>query len=163
MIIVGIIFVCLSATGVYPESIVIQKELNVYVENIVKYSLYIVAGILTLIAAYMANAEILKNRQNIDEQRSLHLLMPKMLLLVSVLIALATIGMTIQVQVDVNNAYTLAWWSWLIMVIIILQRIFFSCACTAALWTLIDAETKKECRDLYNSPGGDETDIWVGK
>ena len=148
LIIVGIVFVCLSATGVYPESITIQKELDVYAENIVKYTLYIVAGLLTLLGAYLASRKIMSEDE--PSSKSLNLVIPQILLLVSVLIALATIGMTIQIMVDVNNAYTLAWWSWLIMAIIILQRLFFSCACSAALWTLFDAAHSEECRKVYN-------------
>lgn len=149
LIIVGIVFVCLSATGVYPESVTIQKELDVYAENIVKYTLYIVAGILTLLGAYLASRKIISEDES--SSQTLNLVIPQLLLLVSVLIALATIGMTIQIMVDVNNAYTLAWWSWLIMAIIILQRLFFSCACSAALWTLFDAAHSEECRKVYNN------------
>jgi hypothetical protein len=152
LIIVGIVFVCLSATGVYPESISIQKELDVYAENIVKYSLYILAGLMTLLGAFLASKEILRKVKNSDDV-SPSLAIPKLLLLVSILIALATIGMTIQIMVDVNNSYSLAWWSWLIMVIIILQRLFFSCACSAALWTLFDATRLPECREVYNKVG----------
>jgi hypothetical protein len=143
LIIVGIVFVCLSATGVYPESTPIQKELDVYAENIVKYSLYILAGLMTLLAAYLATREILLQKSSKGAAPSL--IIPKLLMLVSILIALATIGMTIQIMVDVNNSYTLAWWSWLI-----LQRLFFSCACSAALWTLFDATRCSECREVYN-------------
>lgn len=152
LIIIGIVFVCLSSTGVYPESVSIQKELGLYVENIVKYSLYIVAGILTLGGAHLASRKILNRRDDITtgNSTSLNLLVPQCLLVISVLIALATIGMTIQIQVEVNNSYTLAWWSWLIMALIILQRVFFACACSAAVWTLIDATHIDECRNMYN-------------
>lgn len=145
MIIVGIVFLCLSATGVYPDSVDVQKEIGVFAEDIVKYTLYIVAGILAIIAAFIVS------RTEYSTMSTPKLLIPKLLLITSTAIALATIGMSIQILVDVNNAYQVAWWSWLILAIIILQRLFFSCACGAAVWTLMDVSKFEECKTIVLS------------
>jgi hypothetical protein len=147
MIIVGIVFLCLSATGVYPDSIDVQKEIGVYAEDIVKYTLYIVAGILAILAAFIVN------RTEESTNSPPKLLIPKLLLITSTAMALATIGMSIQILVDVNNASggQVAWWSWLILALIILQRLFFSCACGAAVWTLMDVSKFEECKSIVLS------------
>jgi hypothetical protein len=147
MIIVGIVFLCLSATGVYPDSIDVQKEIGVYAEDIVKYTLYIVAGILAILAAFIVN------RTEESTYSPPKLLIPKLLLITSTAMALATIGMSIQILVDVNNASggQVAWWSWLILALIILQRLFFSCACGAAVWTLMDVSKFEECKSIVLS------------
>lgn len=146
-IIVGIIFICLAATGVYPESVAIQKELGVFVEDLVKYALYIVAGILALLGAFVARQKILSSKAK-SPCEDVNLIIPQVILITGVLAALATVAMSIQILVEINNQYPVDGWSWFILVIFVLQRLFLSAACTSATWTLIDASRNRECRDI---------------
>lgn len=146
-IIVGIIFVCLSATGVYPESVAIQKELGVFVEDLIKYSLYIVAGILALVGAFVARKKLLSSKSTPPYEK-IDLVVPQIILVAAVLTALATVAMSIQILVEINNSYPVDGWSWFILVIFVLQRLFLAAACISATWTLNDASNKGECRDI---------------
>jgi hypothetical protein len=144
-IIVGIIFVCLAATGVYPESVEIQKELGVFAENLIKYSLYILAGALGLLGAFSARRKLVSSKGSIE---NVNLVIPQIMLITAVLTALATVAMSIQIMVEINNAYPVDGWSWFILVIFVLQRLFLAAACISATWTLMDASTNLECREI---------------
>lgn len=139
MVIVGIIFVCLTATGTYPTSVANQKYLNVFAEGLTKYSLYIFAGLIAIVGVGYSRRLLAKNVGTV---------IPQAILLLAALIAVATIGMSIQILVDVNNAESVAWWEWLILVLIILQRILFTVATSCAIWTLRVAEKNPECHAL---------------
>ena len=144
-IIVGIVFICLAATGVYPESVEIQKELGVFAENLIKYALYILAGTLGLVGAFAARKILVSSKGSSEK---VQLTIPQVMLITAVLTALATVAMSIQILVEINNTYPVDGWSWFILVIFVLQRLFLAAACTSATWTLIDASTNRECRDI---------------
>jgi len=142
MIIVGIVFVCLTATGVYPASVADQKYLNLFGEGLAKYSMYIVAGILAIIAVPIARKQIVSKTS---------LWLPMSMVLLAMLIAIATIGMSIQILVDLNNEASVEWWSWLILALIIVQRLCFSVACGASLATMVDASRHNpECLSVFS-------------
>jgi len=142
MIIVGIVFLCLTATGVYPASVSDQKYLNLFGEGLAKYSMYIVAGILAIIAIPLA-------RRQIGSKTSMWL--PMSMVILAMLMALATIGMSIQILVDLNNQESVQWWSWLILALIIIQRLCFSIACGASLATMVDvSRDDPECLAVFS-------------
>ena len=89
LIIVGIIFLSLCLAGQYPTSIAGQKALGIYAVDVTKYALYIVAGVMGVAGTTLSLRALRSNSSTT---------VPLLLLLISALIAVATIGMTIFVM-----------------------------------------------------------------
>ncbi len=127
MFIVGFIFVICSATGAFPTSEENQKDLGIYDDYIVQYCLSMLAGAMAFAAAASARRGLRAGRSTVPEQIAF---------LLAALIALGIIGLSIWLDVTVNNFESSMWWVWLILVLIILQRSVFALACFFSIWTL---------------------------
>ena len=129
LFIIGIIFIGLSASGTFPPigGIANMKYVGVYYEYIIKYALYAFAGLLGMGAAILANRSINVGKSTVWYE---------IIILIALLIALATIGMSIHLDVKSNDFETSPWWCWLILVVIIIQRLIFALACGMSIYTL---------------------------
>jgi cytochrome bd-type quinol oxidase subunit 2 len=119
----------LCTAGDYPTTVANQKELDVYTINIVKYGLYILAGIFGVVACTTARRALRAHKSAIIQIVILYLCM---------LTSLTTIALTIYSAVQTRDYNE--WWSYLISVFIILQRLFFIAALSSAARSLRDAE-----------------------
>lgn len=86
-----------------------MKAANEFAEYVTKYSLYIVAGIIAIASVWLARRQLLAFK---DGDRGL---LPQSTLVLATLIAVATIAMSIQLNVEAVENYSIAWWSWLIL------------------------------------------------
>lgn len=138
----GVILVGLAGGGVFPATVAEQKALGVFNVTIVKYVLYTVAGILGMYAVKTGRGAM-KRRE-----AALSLDVALVGILVSVLIVLATMGMTAWLTYKTvhNPYYTTHWWEYLIIAIVFVQRLIYIFYSWGAVSTL--AEVKEDIEKL---------------
>lgn len=134
LVIVGIIFLILVILGDYPTTVENQKYLNIYETNLAKYSIYIAAGLLAIVGTTSSLRAVRTGGSTS---------FGNVLLIVSIVGALATIGIT-GYTISKGPDYGAEWWSYLISAFIILQRILFAIAASCAVATLNDAAEDPE-------------------
>lgn len=128
LVIVGAIFLGLTLGGDYPAPKAEMEEAGVWVDYVVKYALYMGAGVLGVAAVLLANRALAAGRGTA---------LPQAVLLVTVLSVLATIGLTIYL-LTINLGYS--WWDYLLNVLMLIQRLLFFVVGSMALYTLWEAD-----------------------
>ena len=143
LVIVGIIFLILVLVGSYPTTVANQKALNFYYTNIAKYAIYIASGVVAVIGTIVSLRAVRSNRPTG---------FGKNLLILAVLGALATIGLT-GYTISKGPEYNEAWWGYLIAAFIIIQRLIFAVAAGCAVSALNEADKDPEAaRIVAHSP-----------
>ena len=132
--ILGLIFLPLCATGVYPTSVATQKEYNFYSIDIANYSLYVLAGLSAFIGVAWGRRTV-RARQPTGK--------PRALLVLAVLAALSSLGLSFYVIYGISQLDT-KWYTYLIDILIILQRCLFLVAAGAAVVALAAADKSEE-------------------
>ncbi|EFN57075.1 expressed protein [Chlorella variabilis] len=122
------IFLGLTLGGDYPAPKAEMEEAGVWVDYVVKYALYMGAGVLGVAAVLLANRALAAGRGTA---------LPQAVLLVTVLSVLATIGLTIYL-LTINLGYS--WWDYLLNVLMLIQRLLFFVVGSMALYTLWEAD-----------------------
>ncbi|KAL4856018.1 hypothetical protein ACK3TF_003458 [Chlorella vulgaris] len=129
LIIVGAIFLGLTLGGDYPAPKATLQAAGVYTEYWVKYALYLAGGIGGVAAVLLANRALAAGRSTVLAQ---------IVLLLTVLDVLATIGLTIYLM-TLDLGYD--WWTILLNVLMLIQRTLYFAVASMALWTLREAHS----------------------
>lgn len=140
IIIVGIVFLVLICTGTFPASVQDQKYLGIFVDGVVKYSLYIFSGVVGVIAVLLAKAHLRSGK-------GLNLPMAAMVLVE--LSLLATIGMSIYMMTV--GSYYGVWWGWLLAGLMLAQRVLYIVVVFFAHYTLWEASRDETVRQRVES------------
>ncbi|GAB4816418.1 hypothetical protein N2152v2_003464 [Parachlorella kessleri] len=132
----SIIFIILCGTGVFPASVDEMKAADIYVPYMVKYGLYILAGLVVPLGVFMVYGAF--NRGSSPALGTL-------VLWFGASVTLGTIGLTIYLftkDADIDAD----WWSYLIQALILVQRIALLLAIIAALVAVHEAQGDEAAR-----------------
>ena len=134
LFILGVIFLPLCAAGAYPASVATQKEYNLYSTNIANYSLYILAGASAFIGVAWGRRAV-RARQPTGK--------PRALIVLATVTALITLGLSFYALYG-DSQLDAKWFTYLIDILIILQRCLFLVAAGASVVALAAADKSEE-------------------